>query len=188
MAKSSSNEKNTSQRLRFLALMAILAAMSMALGKFLQIPIGNSIRISFENLPIIFAGFVFGPLGGGAVAFVEDTVGGLIAFGEINPIITVGAVAVGVLSGLVSKMMSGREGGRYSFLCCVISVTLSHVVGSMIIKSFGLYVFYRTPLPVLLTRVPIYLAISAAEGVIIYTVLRSRGVRNALRPFVSLKK
>ena len=43
---------------RVLAAAALLAAMSLILGKFLQIPnpFSNIFRISFENLPIILAG------------------------------------------------------------------------------------------------------------------------------------
>ena len=187
MKKRSSNEGNTSAHLRTLALMAILAAMSMVLGKLLQIPIGNSIRISFENLPLIFAGFVFGPIGGGTVALVEDTVGSLIAFGEINPIVTAGAVSIGVLSGALSRILVGRDLSRVSYPACAVSVAVPHIVGSMVIKSVGLYVFYRTAFPVLLARVPIYLAISVAESLIIWTLFKSSAVRSSLKPFIPSK-
>jgi len=187
MKKHSLNENGVAKRLRILALMAILAAMSMVLGKLLQISIGNSIRISFENLPLIFAGFLFGPVGGGVVALVEDTVGSLIAFGEINPIVTAGAVTIGVLSGALSRLFFRGDFSRMSFLPCAVSVAVPHIAGSMVIKSVGLYVFYRTALPVLLVRVPVYLVISAAESIIIWTLLKSSAVKSSLKPFIPSK-
>ena len=52
--------------LRVIACAAVCAALSIVLGKFAAIPIGNTIRISFENLPIIFCSVAFGPAVGGA--------------------------------------------------------------------------------------------------------------------------
>ena len=187
MKKRTLNEGVIGGRLRVLALMAILAAMSMVLGKLLQISIGNSIRISFENLPLIFAGFLFGPIGGGVVALVEDTVGSLIAFGEINPIVTAGAVTIGGLSGALSRLFFRGDLRRVSIVGCAVSVVIPHIVGSMVIKSVGLYVFYHTAVPVLLVRVPVYLVISAAESIIIWTLLQSNAVKSSLRPFIPSK-
>ena len=48
---------------RVLCFAAMLAAMSLIIGKFLQIPnpFQNIIRISFENLPLLLAGITMGP-------------------------------------------------------------------------------------------------------------------------------
>ena len=47
--------------------LALLAALSAVL-KLAQVPVGNDfLRISFENLPILLAGYLFGPFAGGAV-------------------------------------------------------------------------------------------------------------------------
>lgn len=183
MAKNVTSGKAT-YRLRQLIAMALLAAMSIVLGKFLQIPIGNSIRISFENLPILFAAYVFGPLGGGAVALVEDVIGGLIVFGEVNPIITAGAVAVGLVSGLLFRAVKGRDGEGIGYVRCAVSVLLAHALGSMLIKSFGLWLFYRTAVPVLLLRVPVYIVTGAAESAVLCLLMANSAVRAALRTFL----
>ena len=67
---------------RALCLAALLAAMSMILGKFLQIPtpFAEFVRISFENLPVILAGLVLGPLAGAMTGAVADLVG-CLAYG-----------------------------------------------------------------------------------------------------------
>ena len=56
---------------------AILAAMSLILGKFLQIPnpFQEFIRISFENLPVMLAGIAMGPVVGALVGTVADLLG-----------------------------------------------------------------------------------------------------------------
>ena len=55
-----------------LAFMAVMIAMSIILGKLLAINITTMIRISLENLPIIFTAIALGPVAGGTVAFVAD--------------------------------------------------------------------------------------------------------------------
>ena len=147
----------------------------------LKIPIGDSIRISFENLPIIFAGIAFGPLSGAATGIVADLIGCLIRGYSINPIITLGAAVVGLLSGIMARLIV--RDGAYSLWQIILAVLPSHIAGSVIIKSLGLYLWYSTPLSVLWLRVPIYLAITVAESLIITAILRSGAIRTALRRF-----
>ena len=91
--------------LQGLCFAGILAAMSIILGKFLQIPnpFQDFIRISFENLPIIIAGFSLGPIAGALVGTVADLIGCVLYGYSINPIITVGAASVGLVAGVISN-------------------------------------------------------------------------------------
>ena len=61
-----------------------------------------------------------------------------------------------------------------------ISAVCAHIVGSMIITSFGLYVYYHTPMKTLFMRVPIYLLTSAAETVIISALMSSKAFMREL--------
>ena len=65
-------------------MLTMLSAMSIVLGKLLAVNLGEVLRLSFENLPIIFAGLAFGPLAGAAVGLVADTVGCLLVGYAIN--------------------------------------------------------------------------------------------------------
>ena len=96
--------------LRVLVAAALLAAMSLILGKFLQIPnpVSNIFRISLENLPVILAGVCFGPWVGGMVGAVADLVGCMLYGYAINPVITLGAASAGLVSGLVSHYLVKR--------------------------------------------------------------------------------
>lgn len=178
-------EKSTQThiRIRQLALLGILAAASVILGKLLQIRVGDTIRISLENLPIIFAGIVFGPISGAAVGIVADLVGCVIVGYAINPIITAGAAILGITAGFCG--MISRKRLRRTFPAIFLPVAASHVIGSMIAKTVGLHIAFGTPWSALIaTRVPIYLVNIAAESVLIYLLLRSEAIRASLKRFV----
>ena len=70
---------NSKRRLRILLLISMFSALSIVFGKFLAFNIGDTIRISFENLPILFAGIFLGPLHGMIVGVVADLVGCVLA-------------------------------------------------------------------------------------------------------------
>ncbi len=171
----------TSAKVKLIAILAILSAASVVLGKFLQIPIGDSIRISFENLPVIFAGIVFGPLPGAAVGTVADLIGCLAVGYTINPVITLGAAMVGFVSGIMAHFLM-RE-GKYSFWSILLAVLLAHLTGSILIKSIGLRLMYTTAWSVLAVRIPVYLINTVAESLLIAVLLKSGAVRDALRRF-----
>ena len=59
-----------------------------------------------------------------------------------------------------------------------LSVLTAHAVGSMLIKSVGLY-FYGYALPILLTRVPLYLGIGLAESYLIWLLLKNKRISSA---------
>ena len=63
---------------RVIVLIGLLAAMSIVFGKLLAINIGNSFRISFENLPILMAGIFFGGPAGFVTGVLADVIGCLI--------------------------------------------------------------------------------------------------------------
>lgn len=155
--------------------LALFAAISIVLGKFLQIPIGNSIRISFENLTIILAGYLYGPAAGILTAVVADLLGCLAKAYAINPIITYGAATIGFLSGVFGKH------GFFKKPNLILSVATSHIIGSMIIKSVGLYVYFATPWIELLPRIPIYIAVGALEFMLIRFCLNHRGIKELLQ-------
>ena len=170
--------------LKALALMAILAAISIILGKYLAIGIGEVLRFSFENLPIIFAGLIFGPLGGAAVGVVADLVGCVLVGYTINPIITIGAAVIGALSGLFRILFMRNAASPYSAVKIALTVILSHTVGSVIIKTFGLAAYYDMPFFILmLWRLLNYLIVGGLEAVLLYFLLKNKAVRREMAKF-----
>lgn len=155
---------------KVLVITALFIAMSIVLGKFLAINIGSSIRLSFENLTILMSGIFFGPAIGLVTGAGADILGCLLYGYAINPVIMLGAASIGFISGFVSHYFFRK----HDFLRLALSVGLAHLVGSVIIKSVGMYFYFHTPIEVLAMRFPIYLVIGTAEFYIIYLLMRNK--------------
>lgn len=186
--KALTGQKSTTQRqnrprvggfgsLQRLCFAAILAAMSLVLGKFLQIPnpFQEFIRISFENLPILLAGLSMGPLVGALVGVVADLLGCALYGYSINPIITLGAATVGALSGVISHYVVRKP----LLARVIVSSASAHLVGSVLIKSAGLAAWYLAKYQLgyaefLAWRLLNYAIIGAAECLILCLLLRNR--------------
>lgn len=156
--------------LRVLIVSGLFIALSIVFGKFLQIPIGDNIRISLENTPLIMAGVFFGPFVGGAVGISADLIGCILKGYAINPIITLGALTIGFSSGLFAALL--KKAPRLPAIA--VSVFAAHIPGSMIIKSIGLRLYYGTPYSVLLWRIPTYIAIGIIEVIIIHMLTSNK--------------
>ena len=109
---------------RTLVMLALLAAMSIVFSRVLSISTGF-VRFNLGSLPVLLAAVLFGPWAGFAVGAVADMIGGVLAGYAINPLITLGAGAIGLAAGLAwQKLDSLRVGLRLG-----ISVLLGHFVG-----------------------------------------------------------
>ena len=168
---------------RALCLAALLAAMSLILGKFLQIPtpFAEFVRISFENLPVILSGLVLGPLAGAMTGAVADLVGCLAYGYSINPLITLGAAWAGLMAGIVG-LLSRRAP---LLLRIALSAIAAHLVGSVAIKTAGIAAWYLAKydlgyLELTLWRLLNYAIIAVLEIAILYALLRHRGFQKQL--------
>ena len=154
---------------------AMLTAMSVVIGIFCKnfLNFGNGLfRVTFENFPIILSGILFGPVVGGLVGIASDLVSYLLSFQTYPPnlIVTLGAFAVGVLSGTVSRYLVRRKGA----VQIALSASVAHLVGSMVIKSLGLYSYYGG---LVLWRIPLYLIIAPLEILLLCRLLRSQTLK-----------
>lgn len=163
--------------LHVLSIAAVLSSMSLILGKYLQIanPFAEIIRISFENLPVLLAGMLFGPFVGGLSGAVADLVGCLLYGYAINPLVTLGATLVGAVSGAVSHYLVRRP--RALSVAC--STLAAHLIGSVLVKTAGLAAWYLGSYGIgfwqlVLWRLLNYTLIGAAEGALIFALLRNR--------------
>lgn len=174
-------KKRTNHFLRIAVFSSFLAAMSIVFGKYLAINLGEVIRISFENTPVIFAGIAFGPIVGAVVGIVADLVGCLLVGYAINPLITVGAALIGAVSGIFSFFIGKREGvSRY--LLIIGAIFLSHTVGSVLVKTAGLAAFYSMPYHVLmLWRALNYLIVGTLEALIIVPLISNKRIDEEIK-------
>ncbi len=176
-------KKTNDLRLKALVFMAMLSAVSIILGKYLAIPVGDILRFSFENLPIIFAGIVFGPVGGALVGTVADLVGCVLVGYAINPLVTLGAFSIGCISGLVFRAL--KKYTRSGLILSVgITVGLSHLIGSVLIKTLGLSAFYSISFPILLLwRLLNYAIVGVLEGLILTFLLKNKRISSETAKF-----
>ena len=157
--------------LKVMTMAAMLTAMSVVVGIFCKsfLNFGEGLyRITFENLPILLSGIMFGPIVGGVVGAATDIISYLLSpqTYPINIIVTLGAAAVGLVSGVVSRyVLRKKTGARIVFSCLA-----AHAVGSMIIKPIGLFAFYGWAV---LWRVPMYLVIAPIEIILICAMRRN---------------
>lgn len=172
--------KKRLNNLKLIAALAILTALSIVLGKYLAIRVGDVMRFSLESMPIIFAGMAFGPAAGIAVGVVADLVGCVMVGYTVNPVVTIGAAAIGLISGgyiyLTGKIKLNHK------LLTLITVAAAHIVGSVIIKTVGLAVYYDMPFIILmLWRMLNYLIVGIIDGVTVYILLNNKGVQLQLK-------
>lgn len=168
---------------RVLCFAAMLAAMSLILGKFLQIPnpFQQIIRISFENLPILLSGITMGPLIGAVTGAVADLLGCVLYGYSINPLITLGAAATGLVSGFLARYVVRRPVSLQVIVCGA----CAHLVGSVVLKSLGLAAWYLGQyhmglIELMLWRALTYTVIGVAECAILILLLRNRAFATQL--------
>lgn len=172
--------------IRYITLSAMLIAMSVAIGIFCKSVLnfgGGLFRITFENLPIILSGVIFGPVMGATVGLASDVISYLLS-GQaypLNVVVTLGAVSVGLISGIVSRFIIKKRGN----LQIAVSAAAAHIVGSMIIKPIGLYAFYGVAV---LWRIPLYLVIAPIEILIMCLLYSKSGFRRLVDEYGRDKK
>lgn len=169
---------NMKKNIKALTTAAMLTAMSVIIGiickNFLNFG-GGLFRITFENLPIILTGILYGPIFGGAVGAATDLISYFLS-AQIYPpnlIVTLGATMVGVISGLFAKFIVKKRG----YAQIIISGAVAHIVGSMIIKPIGLFQFYQWAV---LFRIPLYLIIAPIEIVILCLLYKNSAFRKLM--------
>lgn len=161
-----------------LTVAAMLVSISVVIGFFCKTYlnfVGGLFRVTFENLPIIMSGVLFGPIVGGFVGAASDLVSYLLSPQTYPPnlVVTFGAAMVGVMSGIMAKYVVKRRG----MVQIIISGAAAHIVGSMVIKTIGLYQFYGI---LVLWRIPLYTIIATLEIIVICLVFSRQSFRRLI--------
>ncbi len=168
------------KNLKITVILAMLAAISIICGKYLAIRGGDVMRFSLENMPIIFAGIAFGPVAGAIVGVVADLIGCLMVVYPINPLVTIGAAVIGAVSGIVPLIL--KKINLSEHWITAITVAAAHLLGSVVIKTFGLAVYYDMPFFVLmLWRALNYLIVGSLDGAVVYLLMRNKGIKMQIK-------
>ena len=146
------NDKKTS--VRTLTMLALLVAMSIVFSRVLSISTGF-VRFNLGSLPVLLAAVVFGPGAGFAL----------------------GAGAIGLVAGFAWQKLSSLS----TNLRLAASVLLGHFVGSMVITSLALRLFYGYPWATLAVRIPNALILSAVNVVLLRILLENRALMKMVK-------
>ena len=157
-------------------MLALLIAMSIVFSRVFSISTGF-VRFNLGSLPVLLASLLFGPWAGFAVGAVADMIGGVLSGYAINPLITLGAGAIGLAAGFAWKKLENLP--LLWRLGC--SVLLGHIVGSMILTSLALRIFYGYAWSVLAVRIPNALILSAVNTALLRILLENRAVLKAAK-------
>ena len=157
--------------LKFVLALSLLCSFGIVLGKFLAFNITEFMRFSLENLTIIFSAVAFGPLAGLTVGVVQDVVGCIAAGYLLNPIITLGSGLVGLVAGVVYLTSKKAPG----LLRITLTVALAHLVGSVLLKTLGLAIYYSLPFGVTLAwRLLNYAIVGTLEIILLIYLTKSK--------------
>lgn len=172
--------KNQSKALKVTVILAMLAAISIISGKYLAIRGGDVLRFSLENMPIIFAGMAFGPIAGLSVGAVADLVGCIMVGYTINPVVTLGAAAIGLVSGVTYPLL--KKTRMHPTLITAVTVFFAHLIGSLLIKTPGLAAYYDMPFGILLLwRTLNYAVVGVIDGAVVHILLKNKGIRMQIK-------
>ena len=123
---------------------------------------------------------MFGPITGALVGVVADLLGCVMVAYTVNPLVTLGAACIGLLGGVLFRLTKKLP---LLWQTCI-TVILTHLVASVVVKTFGLAAYYDMPFHILLLwRLLNYAIVGVAEWLLLYTVLKNQALR---RRFESL--
>ena len=168
------SEKQKKFTLKRLTTAAMLAALSAVIGILCKNFFTFNIyyRVTFENMPVILSGIMFGPVIGAAVGVAADAISCLSSTNpNLNPIISLGAASVGAVAGFVPYIIK-RKGKAQTAL----AVGLAHLVGQVGIKSVGKMVYFAMPWQGIFIGLLISVFVGAFEFWVISWLRSSRGV------------
>lgn len=168
------------KKTRVLVISALMCALSIVMGKFLQIPVGDSLRFSFENTPLFLCGFCFGPVIGALTAIAADILGSILRGYSINLFITLGAVIIGFSGGLAYHILRNIK----PFFRILLSVLVAYLLGAVLVKTIGLSHMYGTPYhALLLMRTVNYLIMLVIDTLVLYFIFKNRALKKLLESF-----
>ena len=136
-------KKSSKDYVKTLIICAILTALGFVLDRFLGLTFPlfgvKSLSLNFSFIPIIFAGFVYGPLWGALVGVAQDLISCLLVpLGAFIPGITLTTALVGLFAGLYAILFRKSYNKLWALVCFSIFITIF----SSITNSYWLSLTY----------------------------------------------
>ena len=127
-------QKNHSQKIKQLAMNAMMAAMCAVLG-YMSLDLGN-LKVTFESLPILVSALLFGPLDGMVVGGIGTLIYQLLRYGlsVTTTLWMLPYVICGLLAGWYSK--------KYAFSLSAKQVMMLVIASELMITALNTGVLY----------------------------------------------
>lgn len=177
----SENKTKTEKRrmaTKKMVILALLSAVSIILSRFCVIYFSDNLRLSFGNIPILIAGFIYGPIAGAMVGGVSDIIGSalLSGFGWYPPL-TVTTVIIGVVAGSLRLLVLKKVKFYRVGIVTIIANALATIGWSTVCLTW----LYGTPIWTLLAiRLPFYIGVAVLEALVIFALLKSNAFKTVL--------
>lgn len=172
------SEKLTNTRTmstRTLSACALLCALNVIFARFMTVMPSAVARCSIEGVPVVLAGYFFGPVAGMLVGFVGDTVGCLFSGYGWNPIISITPMMVGAFAGILRPLVYKTE-KPWDIWRIAVTVLPSKVLGSIYWTSQCLVWlgFTKKGLPTLMAARTVEALIEfVLETIVLFLLLRT---------------
>lgn len=161
----------------------LLTAASVVLAALAKYFFGEgALRFTIECLPIFIGAFAFGPFVGAAIAVGADLISCVIAGMAPNPLIAAGSFFVGLIAGTSYKFFFRK----HPRIRVMLAVFTGHMIGSMLIKSLALHIYYNMG-PIVFLRIPIYIGTAIIECIILSVLFKSKAVTDQLDKVKEIK-
>jgi ECF transporter S component (folate family) len=162
-----------------LSILAMFIALQIVLSKFLMLQLAPSVRLSIDSVPILLAGIWFGPIAGGLVGALADSLGTILfpTGGAYFPLLTVAFLLIGVVSGFLSRIVKVKQ----SLLRIALIVIPAEIVGSYFFKSFALSLLVGVPFSGMLAARALPVSIIMIVNTVFVTLLDRLLGEKALR-------
>lgn len=149
----------------------LMAAISIILTRFLSIMIaGDTVRLSFGEMPIELAGILLGPVVGALTGIVADLAGFMMrTTGGYFPGFTLSAALAGLIPGLI--FMGSR--GKYPLWKVIIAIVAVNLIVLLGLNTLWLTIMYKKGFMILLpSRIIARAIIAPIDIAVIYLLLQ----------------
>lgn len=158
-----------------LILTAILAAVSVVLGRFFSYNVQN-FSIGFAFLPVMVCGMFCGVWWGGICGALADFIGAMLfPFGTYFPGFTAVAFLMGALYGVVGLADRRLKGNVKVILITIAAIFTTEFVGSWLLNSLWLTIMYGMPygaeLALRLPEAAVFFAVKIAAALLIRSLI-----------------
>ena len=170
--------KNAKKHIYRLTFAALMTAMSVVIGIVCKNFFTYLVyyRLTFENMPIILAGYILGPVYGALVALCADAISCICSTNPaLNPIISIGAMVVGFTSGLVPRIVK-----KDNLAVLAVTVMLAHIFGQVIIKSVGKMMYFGMPWYGIFIGFGLSVIAGAVEFILIKILIKNKILKGEL--------